>query len=266
MAHIAKQKTISSLERGLLLLELMSEREEVKLAELPEMLGSSRATAFRLLAVLQERGYVVHNKERRSYSLGVQAAVLAARSHTTALLRAAEGPLEELRRSTLETINLAILQGTSLFYVRILDGLHALRMTDNVGEAAPIHATALGKAVLAAMPEERHSAYLGPEPFERFTPATPTTLKELEREISAARKAGYAVDNEGIDSGAASIGAAISPSSGKPIGGISLSGAAARLTPERRAEFGEAVASAAAEISEAMTSPVEAATVGPRRR
>jgi DNA-binding IclR family transcriptional regulator len=243
----------------------MSERDEVKLAELPELLGSSRATAFRLLAVLQERGYVVHNKDRRSYSLGVSAAILAARSQTSALLRAAEGPLEELSRTTLETINLAILQGTNLLYVRILDGLHALRMTDKVGETAPIHATALGKAVLAAMPEERHTAYLGPEPFERFTPDTPTTLKELEREIAVARKAGYAVDNEGIDSGAASIGAAISPTPGQPIGGISLSGAAARLTAERRAELGDSVANAAAEISKAMQGPLKAVAGGPRR-
>lgn len=258
MAHIVKQKNLSSLERGLLLLELMSERDEVKLAELPELLGSSRATAFRLLATLQERGYVAHNKERRTYSLGVSAAALAARSQTTSLLRAAEAPLEELRRSTLETINLAILQGTNLFYVRILDGLHALRMTDNVGEIAPMHATALGKALLAALPDDKHGAYLGSEPFEQFTPETPTTLKEVERDIAAARKAGYAVDNEGIDHGAASIGAAITPSPGRPIGGISLSGAAARLTADRRPELGEVVASAAAQIGDALTAPIGA--------
>lgn len=257
MAHIAKPTKISSLERGLLLLEIMSERDEIKLAELPDLLGSSRATAFRLLATLQERGYVVHNKESRSYSLGVSAAALAARSQTTALVRAAEEPLEELRRSTLETVNLAILQGTNLFYVRILDGLHNLRMSGNVGEVAPIHATALGKALLAAIPEKDHAGYLGPEPFERFTENTPTTLKELERDVAEARENGYAVDDEGVDSGAVCLGAVICPTPGKPIGGISLSGAAARLTPERRGEFGETVAAAAEEVRDALMAPVE---------
>lgn len=253
MAHIAKPTKISSLERGLLLLEIMSERDEIKLAELPELLDSSRATAFRLLATLQERGYVVHNKEARTYSLGISAAALAGRSQATTLVRAAEEPLEELRQTTLETVNLAILQGAGLFYVRILDGLHALRMSGNVGDTAPIHATALGKALLAALPDEEHGTYLGEEPYEGFTPKTPTTLKALEKDVAAARRDGYAVDDEGVDSGAVCIGAIVSPSPGKPIGGVSLSGAAARLTPDRRGELGEAVASTAAAIGAALS-------------
>ncbi len=262
MARIAKQSNISSLERGLLLLEIMSERDEVKLAELPELLSSSRATAFRLLATLQDRGYVVHNKESHSYGLGVAAVALAARSQTTALVRAAEEPLEELRRSTRETVNLAILQGTGLFYVRILDGLHNLRMSGNVGDPAPIHATALGKALLAAVPVETHPDYLPAEPFERFTGNTPATLAELERDVAAARENGYAVDDGGVDEGAVCLGAVICPTPGKPIGGVSLSGAAARFPPERRIEFGEGVAATAEAVRDALMAPTKASLDG----
>jgi DNA-binding IclR family transcriptional regulator len=252
MAHLAKPKS-TSLERGLDLLELLSERDEVKLAELPELLGTSRATGFRLLATLQERGYVVHNKSARSYSLGAAAAGLGSRSRATALLDAADPELQRLRDTTGETANLAILQGSRLTYLRILDGRYSLRMSGVVGEDAPIHATALGKAVLAALPDERHARLLGEEPYEAYTERTPTSLAALRREVSRAREAGFAIDDEAMDSGAVCFGAAIRLASGEPVGGLSVSGAAARLKPDTRTEVGEATAAAARRVGEALS-------------
>jgi DNA-binding IclR family transcriptional regulator len=251
MAQPAKPK-ITSLERALDLLELLSERDEVKLAELPKLLGASRATGFRLLATLQERGYVVHNKAARSYSLGAAAASLGSRSRAAGLLDAAEAELQRLRDATSETANLAILQGSRLTYLRILDGRHSLRMSGVVGEDAPIHATALGKAVLAALPDEQHAALVGQEPFEAYTERTPTSLDALRPEVARARELGYAIDDEAVDSGAVCLGAAIRLPGGEPVGGLSVSGAAARLGEGARAEFGEATAAAARRVGEAL--------------
>lgn len=247
MAQDLKPAT-GSLARGLSLLEILRDRDEVKLAELPDLLGASRATAFRLLATLQEHGYVVHNKETRTYSLGAAAAALGARSRANTLVHAAENELQRLRDLTGETVNLAVLQGTRLVYIRILDGLHPLRMSGNAGDEAPIHATALGCAILAELPDERHEQFVGPEPFDRFTERTPGTRVELQRAVRQARSQRWALDDETMDRGAVCLGAAICQDGGDPVGGISISGAAARLNAAKRKEFGEAVAAAAERV------------------
>ena len=241
------KRAAGSLDRGLDVLELLAEHGERKLAELPAELGCSRATAFRVLAALQRRGYVVHNKEEHSYGLGSAAVALGQRSRAAALLRAAEPTLNRLRDDTGETVNLAVFEGGRLIYLRILDGSFSLRMSGVVGDEAPIHATALGRALLANLPETQHRALAGPEPYAAFTAATPTTLGDLEQEVAQARQEGYAIDDQGVDVGAVCVGAAILGIDGAPVGGVSLSGPEARLSDTRR--YGRAVAEAAAEIS-----------------
>src|SRR5262249_50300020 len=70
-------QTIDALERGIDVLEILADRGSVKLAELPELLGVSRATAFRLLATLQQRGYVERLPAQGGYRLGGGAVILA---------------------------------------------------------------------------------------------------------------------------------------------------------------------------------------------
>lgn len=245
------KRAAGSLDRGLDVLELLAEHGDRKLAELPKELGCSRATAFRVLAALQRRGYVVHNKEEHSYGLGSAALALGLRSRSAALLRAAEPVVNQLRDSTGETVNLAVFEGGRLVYLRILDGSFSLRMSGTVGDEAPIHATALGRALLTSVPESQHTALVGAEPYAAFTDSTPTTLRELERGVEQARELGYAIDDQGVDVGAVCVGAVIVDGQGMPAGGVSLSGPEARLADTE--PYGRAVADAAAEISKNLT-------------
>jgi len=105
----------------------------------------SRATAFRLLTTLQDRGYVDHNASTHSYGLGPKAFALGSRSKVARLVRAAEPMLNRLRALTDETLNLADYQGGRLIYVRIWDGVSTLRMSGVVGGEVPMHASGLGR-------------------------------------------------------------------------------------------------------------------------
>lgn len=236
------RSTIDSLGRGIDLLEILATRDSVKLAELPELLDTSRATAFRLLKTLQDRGYVEHYPAESLYRLGPAAQLLADRSGSQSLVRAAQPALRDLAAETGETVNLALMRAAHLTYVEIVDGRHALRMSASPGQDVPMHSTALGKATLAVLPEERQLALVGPEPWTAYTPKTHTSWEALRPEIRRAAERGWAEDLEEMDEGAICVGAAILNREGEPVGGISVSGWAQRLDARTRREIGQSVA------------------------
>lgn len=226
---MAKSGNIGSLERGLLVLELVSERGAVSLAELAHELGASRATMFRLLGTLQRRGYVEHVRSERSYRLGAGVMNLAAGGYESTFIRAAAPFMGELRSLSGETVNLAVYQRGMVTYVAVFEGLHKLRVSSVVGECAQLHSTALGKAVLAGLPEVVAASLVGDGPYERYTHKTRTTWSALRKDLIATTVQGYSVDDGETDLGAVCFGAAIVGRDALPIGALSIEALSARV-------------------------------------
>jgi DNA-binding IclR family transcriptional regulator len=158
--------------------------------------------------------------------------------------------MSELRHATGETVNLGLLRQGRITYAAIFEGRHALRMQASVGDEVPPHATALGKAVLAALPAPERAALLGPEPYTRFTSQTIVTASQLEGELARVAVQGYALDQQEVEVGAECIAAAILGSTGRPIGGLSISAVSARMPKgAARRELGQAIAAWCAKIS-----------------
>jgi IclR family acetate operon transcriptional repressor len=238
-----------ALLRGLDVLELLGKRSEAKLAEVVSELGVSRATAFRVLATLQSRGYVHHARSEQVYRLGPALQELASTSDTSSVVRLAAPAMAALRSETGETVNLAAVQRWRIVYVSILDGVHALRINSEVGEEVPPHATAIGKAILAALPPDQRSVFLGKEPYVRYTDRTIATRTDLEHDLSRCVKRGYATDDQEAGVGSVCVGAPIIGSDGYPVGAISVSAIAARLPRKAFPALGRSIRSAADRIS-----------------
>jgi DNA-binding IclR family transcriptional regulator len=221
----------------------------MRLAEVAGALSVSRATAFRILASLQSRGYVEHVRAERVYRIGYAVRALASKSDTSSVLRLAGPAMAELRAATGETVNLALILRGKIAYAAILDGVHALRMQAAVGEEVAVHTTAIGKAVLAALPPDRWESLLPPEPYPALTPRSITGRRGLAESVAAARECGYAVDDEENEAGAACIGAVILGGDGYPLGALSISGPASRMPESDRPELGRLVSHWCAEIS-----------------
>lgn len=230
-------------------LELLADSGQMSLAEVAASLGVSRPTAYRLLAGLQARGYVEHLPLEHGYRLGPAIRALAARSAGSLVTRLAERALADLRASTGETVNLALVRRGRIVYAAILDGVYALRLSGTVGQEVPPHATALGKSMLAATAPEQRDLLLGSAPYRAFTPNTLTEREALERELQATRARGYAIDREEMDVGAVCIAAPIVAGDGRPIAALSVSAVAARFPEERWSPVGRAVKRWADEIS-----------------
>src|SRR6202008_447820 len=107
----------------------------------------------------------------------------------------------------------------------------------------------IGKAVLAHLEPERVGAILRSAGLERFTENTLSDIPALARDLVAIKLRGWSVDDEERHPGIRCVAAAIFNEFGEPIGGVSVSGPTARVTPERVGELGPLVNAAAREIT-----------------
>ncbi|HEX3922250.1 MAG TPA: IclR family transcriptional regulator [Streptosporangiaceae bacterium] len=247
--------TLGSLDRGLVVLEVIGRRGEMRLADLARELGTSRTTMFRVLETLRARGFAEHVASSHTYRLGPGARSLAAQATLSAITRLAEPAMADLRNATGETVNLIGVHGGRLVYEAVLEGGYALRSLPSLGMTVAAHCSALGKAVLADAPPALREVLLGPEPYQRFTEHTITTRQKLEAELEATGQRGYSIDEEEIETGLTCVAAAIRGAGGRPAGAISISGLTGRMHRLDLAGLGTRVRAHCAGIAAALHSP-----------
>lgn len=215
----------------------------------------NKSTAHRFLKHLERDGYLMHT-ESGLYLIGPRLAQMAARVNHRATLQAAAQPiLWELWKSTRETVNLAVLDQATVLYVEVLESPHEFRLSSRVGTRRQLHATALGKALAAFLPEEQIEGILGAITFQPLTPKTIMNLVQLRQELEKIRQQGYAVDDEETTLGARCVSAPILGAGQHAIAAISVSGPVTRIAPTQVAAIAQAVIKAAAAISVAMGFP-----------
>jgi DNA-binding IclR family transcriptional regulator len=245
----AERYSIGAVENALTLLGAIAERDVLGLGEAADLANVSKSTAYRLLATLEVAGLVERLPES-GYRAGVEAIRWASRLLAGLDVRTVALPtLRRLRAETGETVNLALLRDSNLVYVEILESPAAFRMADVPGSAVPIHATALGKAVAVYLEPQQLATILGPEPYERHTPNTPTTWQAFNASLGPTRANGYGVDMEEVAIGVACVGAAVLDG-GRVVGALSVSAPRARMTDARIEEVGRRLIAAAAEVSQ----------------
>jgi DNA-binding IclR family transcriptional regulator len=220
-----------------------------------ELTRINKSTAHRFLKHLERDGYLMHT-EYGVYLIGPRLAQMAARVNHRATLQAAAQPiLWELWKSTRETVNLAVLDQATVLYVDVLESPHEFRLSSRVGTRRQLHATALGKALSAYLPDEQIEDILGAITFQPLTPKTIMNLVQLRQELEKIRRQGYAVDDEETTLGARCVSAPILGARQHAIAAISVSGPVTRIAPSQVAVIAQAVIKAAAEISAAMGFP-----------
>ena len=137
---------VQSLDRALDLIEAFAADEELGVSQLAQRAGLVPSTAHRLLATLVERRYVTQT-DRGRYQLGPRLLELSnGRENPAMRLRSVARPhLQAIQRSTGETTNLVVLEGTNVVYVDQVEGSHSMRMFTELGSAASAHSTGAGK-------------------------------------------------------------------------------------------------------------------------
>jgi DNA-binding IclR family transcriptional regulator len=221
----------------------------LRLKQISEQTRLNKSTAYRFLSHLEREGYLVR-EEHGVYMLGMRLFELASASnHESTLRRVATPVLREVLRVTGETVNLGVLQGTSVVYLEVLESVHEFRMVTRVGAHQPIYGTALGKALAAFLGPEKSERALAAVEFQPLTPHTITNLAQFKEELTKIRQRGFAVDNEELVLGVRCISAPVLNSAGEAIAAISVAGPTSRVSEAKILLFGATVVDAAHAIS-----------------
>ena len=214
--------------------------------ELATRTGATKTAVFRILATLEERGYVIKDIATGHYRLGTPLAYLGGRSlQSIDLRRIARPTLEELFDQFQETVNLGVLDGSDIVYIDMIESHHGLRMAARIGDRHPAYSTSIGKAILAFLPSREVARHL-PARLDARTDRTITDREGLEAELELVRQRGVAEDRGENEAGAHCFGAPIFDHLGLPVAGLSLSGPESRLGLASTQEIGRAVRLAAA--------------------
>ncbi|TCR63600.1 HTH-type transcriptional regulator BhcR [Bosea sp. BK604] len=242
--------SVQALDRGLSLLAMLAEEDGLTLTDLARKSGFSVSTVHRLLLTLESRGFVLHEIERGSWLIGVETFKIG-----SAFLRnrriASMGRLtmRDLMEKTGETVNLGIEDDGEVVFISQVESHDTLRAFFRAGSRGAMHASGVGKALLAELPEHRVRQICGMRRLERFTEKTRTEFALLMRELDESRRRGWALDDEERTLGMRCVAAPIFNEHGEAIAAVSTSGPSVRITARKLDEFGPLVRRAADEIT-----------------
>ena len=248
--------TSQSLERGLAILSAFdSERPLIGVSELSRELSLSRSTAHRYIATLAQLGYLQQDPDSKRYRLGPKVLDLGFSAINSMDVREISAPhLRRLSDETGHTVNLAILDGIDVVYIErcrtAQPGQRDIDLNLHVGARLPAYCTAMGKALLAFVSEDRREELIARIDFVVRGPNTITDADAFRVELARIRAAGIAVNDEELAYGLRSIAAPIHAHSGEVLAALNL---AIHRTmgsmDELIARFGPAVKKTADEIS-----------------
>src|SRR5512138_1804898 len=167
-------KPIGAVDRSLDILDLFNEQAaELGIAEIAEAARLHKSTAAGLVYTLEGRGYLVQNPANRKYRLGARLVERASVFlNQVEVRRVAQAHLRDLLQRVNESLNLGIRDGRDVIYIERLSSSKTLGMRAGIGMRAPCYCTALGKALLAALPEPEARAILEHSDRQPHTPHT----------------------------------------------------------------------------------------------
>jgi DNA-binding IclR family transcriptional regulator len=251
------RNSLASVSHAIRVLLLLREQQTVRVSEVSEALGVARSTAHRVLVTLCEHGFLVQSRNRGAYRAGPQLVEVGlAALRGVDVRRVAHRHLEMLSEELRETASLIIVQGDMSWFLDSVECMEPLRVTSRTGHSLPAHCTSGGKVLLAELsPESLRRIY----PAERLRTVTEHTIarrSDLEAELVAVRRQGYATNFEGGQIGVSGVGVLVRDPEGRPLAAVAVSAPSLRLTDERVARFASAARDTAARIERALRQEV----------
>ncbi len=248
-----ESKTIQSLDRALGILSQLALHDGASLTELSERAGQSPTTTYRVLSTFQTHEIVEFDEGEQLWYVGAGAfRIGSVFLNRTNILQVARPIMQRLMRLTGETANLGIERNGQVMFVSQAETPKTIRAFFAPGTLSPMHASGIGKALLARFSEERLERILSRRGLPRLSSRTITDPQALREELSRIRELGYAVDDEENTPGMRCVASAVLDAWGEPVAGLSVSGPSFRLGRDRIAQIGQQVRALAAEATRAL--------------
>jgi IclR family pca regulon transcriptional regulator len=226
-----------SLERGLAILGCFTPKRPVLgIADIADDLGMSRSTTHRYVITLVALGYLEQGASRK-YRLALRVTDLGMSAlNSTGLREHAHPYLDELRQRTSYTVSLGVLDDTDVLYV---DRARSLRrgqdqngLSLQAGSRLPAYSTAMGKLLLANLPEEEQRSVLASMKLTKRGPNTIASKKALREELDEVAEEGFAVNDEELAPGLFAIAAPVRNEARDVVAAVSLSAPSSAISLE----------------------------------
>ncbi len=249
--NINRRRKIASVQKAIDIINLFNEgRKELGNSEIAKLIDVPTGTASGLIYTLKINHYLDQNPANRKYRLGLKLIDRAAVLLNQIDLRKIASPyLEEIGKWCGESVNLALRNEGEVVYIERLNSQHSLGIRSEIGKRAPIHSTALGKAIVAYLPQNEISNFLENHNFFPVTQYTITNSRMFETELEEVRARGYSVDEQENEIGGRCVAAPIFNQDGYPVAAISVSVPIQRLPIDQVTVFGVKLKEASSGIS-----------------
>jgi len=226
-----EKKTIQSIDRALQVLELFSlEKPEWGVTEISKALNIYKSNVHNILSTFAEKGFVKKDSKTDKYKLGIKFFELGSVVIKNMDLRRIAHPhIEKLSKEFNETVHLGVLDEGRVVSIEREESNKGLCSHIEIGKRTPLHCTAVGKAIMAYLSEDKVATIVKGKGLEKYTENTITNEEELEKEFLKIRKQGYAVDNMEHEEGVRCVAGPIRDYNGKVIASMSISGPAFRI-------------------------------------
>src|ERR1700758_597660 len=241
----------AAVERALAMLEAVAQDSEgLSNAEISRKLQIPKSSASYILRTLEKQGYLNRDAQSGKYRVGLKILSLSRGALSGIDVREVALPImRHLVEKTNLTCHLAILDGPDAVYIEKVEPQGFIRMDTWVGRRMRVHATSVGKALVAHIPQERLEKILADRGMEKRTAKTLTTLPRLLKSLEKVREQGYAVDDEENNMGARCLGAPIFNQQGAIEASIGLSGTIGQVNSQTMPRILEALKDAARHVS-----------------
>lgn len=244
---------IRALDRAVEVLRVVATGSGMSLTEIAAEAGEAAPTVYRILITLEAHRVVEFDESEQLWHVGIEAyRIGTGYLRRTKIVEQSRPVMQRIMLATGETANIAIVDGREVVFLSQVETHELIRAFFRPGTRGPVHASGVGKAVLAFQRPERIEAILDAYPFAAFTEKTITGREAMEGELAGIRARGFSVDDEEHTRGMRCVAAPIFNEYGEAVAGISVSGPSVRVTRERDVEFGRMLRAAADEVTGAI--------------
>ncbi len=260
-------KTLQSLERAIDLLFLFSaEKPILSLEDISQALDLPESTAYRLTATLFKKSVLTRSASGKGYGLHASLLRLLAvvQAHTD-IVGLALPSLEALARESEETSQLCLLQGNEVVCAEAVCSTNTIRFMPEKGRPVPLHTSALGRAVLAFLPESFLVKYIRRPGLQTMTPYTVTDPRKFRGLLTQIRAQGWAVSFQQNLLGARGVAVPIFDHQDRVVASLGISGPHPRFSDKRARSLVPSLQAHAREISRALGASLEESEPQPSR-
>ena len=241
---------VKSVYRAVKILDVLSSEGEKSVTEISTILSFPKSSVHEITSTLLATGILEKDSDRNKYSLGLKLFELGKQAQANLeISKVAIPSLRSLHEQFDETVHLTVLDRKEVLYIECFESTKQLRTYSVIGIRAPLHCTAVGKAILAYLDDGEVEEIIRSMGLPRFTQNTITDRERLNAEVRKIRDSGFATDVMEHEEGVCCVGAPVRNHTGQVVASISVSGPSQRMTAARIEEIAPLVMERAAEIS-----------------